>query len=198
MRLARRTTFAVLVLILSGCGPRLPARVFPPTILPADVTKGILKRADPDGDGICTREELAAVPGLIEALPELDSDRNGILSEQEILAWFTALSQSKVAVYGSSVCILQHGTPLPNVRVQIIPEPFMGSNVKAAEGVTDESGVANLRIPDIPYGVHAGIYRVTITGMTPSGQPIDAKYQSESPLWLFVPIFGRSTNFDLD
>lgn len=189
---------AVFVLILGGCGPARPARVLPPAFSPADVTKCVLELADHDRNGTCSLDELTVVPGLKAAVAELDTDKDGGLSEQELLNWLTALRQSRVAAYGSSARILQRGEPVPGLRVEIIPERCMGNNVKAAEGITDESGIASLLIPTFPIGAHPGIYRVQITGKDAAGQPIPAKYSSNSPLGLIMPAPTLTTTFDLD
>jgi hypothetical protein len=156
--------------------------------------------ADRDGNGECTVAELAAVPGLAlkEALADLDTDKNGSLSEKEIVSWLSALRATKIAVETATVRILQKGEPLPRVRVQIVPEPCMGNTVLPAEGKTLADGVAILRIPSIPYGAHFGIYRLKVTGQDRSGKPLGAQYNSKSSLGLIVPLVGRTPTYDLE
>ncbi len=187
-------------MLLGGCGPTRPARVVPPTFSPAAVTKCVFDLADRDRNGECSRDELTVVPGLNlkEALEEIDRDKNGRLSEQELFGWLEGLQGSKVAVFPCPVCILLNGKPLPGVRVQIVPDPCMGNNVKAAEGITDEAGMASLRIPSVPFGAHGGIYRLQITGKDTAGQPIASKYNTQTSLGLIVPIVGRMLRFDLE
>jgi hypothetical protein len=156
--------------------------------------------ADRDGNGECTTEELAVVPGLRlkEAMEVLDSDKSGTLSEPEILQWLTALRQTKVAVATAAVCIMQRGEPVPGLRVRIVPEPCMGKGILVAEGNTDETGIASLRIPSLPLGAHFGIYRIQVSGNDRFGRPVPAKYNSESAIGLIVPLFERPPTFSLD
>jgi hypothetical protein len=71
--------------------------------------------------------------------------------------------------------------------LKLVPEPFMGSNVKAAEATTDTSGAVLPTIPGSPYpGVNSGVYRVEITGTLPGGKPIPAKYNTSTTLGLAV------------
>jgi len=170
----------------------------PPAFSPTDITRRVLDVADRDGDGECTLEELKLVPGLNRFVADLDTDKNGILSEAEIFNWLAAGRNSRVAAYPASVCILQRGAPLPGVRVQIVPEPCMGNTIQAAEGTTDNAGIAALRMPILPFGAHFGIYRIKITGKGTSGQRIATQYNSESSLGLIVPLIGRLPRFDLE
>lgn len=191
---------ALAALALGGCGPAGPARVPQPAFSPTAVTRSVMALADRDHNGECTLEELAVVPGLAleEAISDLDRDKNGRLSENEILDWLTALRQTKVAVATASVRISQRGEPLPGVRVQIIPEACMGDTSLAAEGKTDNSGITTLRIPSLPLGAHFGIYRLTITGRDTTGQPLGAQFNSESKLGLIVPLNAPIVKFDLE
>lgn len=198
VRLATRAITALVVLVLVGCGPSRPARVMQPAFSPAEVTESVLKLADRDGDGECTVEELAVVPGLKHAISGLDSNKNGSLSGQELSNWLAALRETKVAVATVPVRILQHGEPVPGVLVRIIPEPCMGNTSLAAEGTTDSAGITTLRIPSLPLGAHFGIYRLTITGKDRSGESIAAQYNSESSLGLVVPLFELLSTFDLE
>lgn len=197
-RLATSVIAALAVITLGGCGPARPARVMQPAFSPAEVTRCVLQLADGDGDGECTMEELALVPGLKFAIADLDSDKNGSLSGQEISNWLETLRRSKVAIETAPVRILQGGEPVPGVLVEIIPEPCMGNTSLAAEGHTNNAGIAMLRIPSLPLGAHFGIYRLKITGKDRSGQPIPAQYSSESSFGLCVPLVGQLPTFDLE
>lgn len=171
-----------------------------PFFSPAEVTKCVLELADRDNDGECTSSELSVVPGLAlkEAMMDMDSDKNGMLSGQEISAWLNALRGTKVALAPAAVCILQGGVPVPGVRVRIVPERCMGNGPQVAEGTTDQTGMASLRISSPPLGAHFGIYRVHLTGKDRSGNPIPSKYDTESSLGLVVPLFGRPPTFELE
>jgi hypothetical protein len=191
---------ATSVLVFPGCGPARPARVPQPAFSPADVSKCIVERADRDNDGECTVEELAVVPGLRleEAIADIDSDKNGRLSGKEIHDWLAAMRATKVALAPAAVCVVRRGAPVPGLRVRIVPDPCMGNTSEVAEGISDDAGIAMLRIASPPLGAHFGIYRVEITGTDTSGNPVPAKYNSASSLGLVVPLVGRAPRLVID
>lgn len=196
----RGTLLAVLATI--GCGPAKPRRIYPPALSPADVTAAVMRIADADRDGKLSRDELAAVPGLVPALAALDADASGDLAAAEISGWLEGVKASRVALTSLSATVSQKGKPLAGVTVKLVPEPFMGGEMKAAEGVTGDDGGAMLAIPDSQYpGVNCGIYRVEIVGPGADGRPLPARFNTDTTLGVAVggPLpQGSTVTFDLD
>lgn len=171
----------------AGCGPSRPPRVPAPPVDPESMARAVLQLVDADGDGQLTAAELARVPGLVAALATLDTDGDKRLSATDITRWLTGVRDSKVAVTPVPLEVTHKGKPVGNVVVKLVPEPFMGSKVKAAEGTTDTGGSVLPSIPGSPYsGMNCGIYRVEITGTLPGGKPIPAKYNASTTLGLAV------------
>src|SRR5690606_16850848 len=68
----------------------------------------------------------------------------------------------------------QNGRPLSDATVTLVPEAFLGDSVKPAQGVTDSTGTAHLRISDDPdeAGVHLGYFRVEVSKKGPDGKEL--------------------------
>jgi hypothetical protein len=165
-------TAAVLLCPLGGCSTR-PARVPAPRIDPAAIAAAVFEKADADRDGRLRGAEQQTVPSIAMAAGTLDADGNGGVTREELASWLEAVRDSRVAVTSLEVIVTQRGRPLAAATVRLVPEPFMGAEVKAAEGVTDAGGVAAVTIPDAKYpGVNCGLYRVEITGAGNDGKPL--------------------------
>ena len=182
-RPAPRSLAAVLLLVLAGCGPSRPARVVPPAMDPEAVTAAALAKADADGDGIVAKAELAGVPALAVAVAAIDEDLGGGISKAELRRWLDQVKESRIAITSFSGEVRHLKRPLAGATVKLVPEPFMGAETKAAEGVTDADGRFTAAIPSGKYpGVNCGLYRVEITGQGNDGQPLPAKYNAQSTL----------------
>jgi|694.fasta_scaffold67035_4 hypothetical protein len=178
---------AGLLVVTASCGPSRPPRVPAPPVDPESMARAVLQLIDTDGDGQLTTAELARVPGLVSALATLDTDGDKRLSAADITTWLTGVRDSKVAVTPVPLKVMHKGKPVAGATLKLVPEPFMGSNVKAAEATTDTSGAVLPTIPGSPYpGVNSGVYRVEITGTLPGGKPIPAKYNTSTTLGLAV------------
>ncbi len=177
----------VVVLAVSGCGQGRPARVIAPAIDVEAVTAAMFTAADTDGNARLEDGELATVPAIATAAVALDTDGDKGVSRQELAQWLDEVSRSKVAITTFETVVRHRGRPLAGVLVKLVPEPFMGGEIKAAEGTTDADGLARVTIPGGRYpGVNCGIYRVEITGKGNDGRPLPARYSSTSTLGVAV------------
>ncbi len=177
-------------LVTTGCGPSGPPRVPAPPLNAAQVTWAIMSLADTNGDGVLDSDELAKVPSLKPIRSELDTSSDGKLSAAEIEAWLTRIAESRMAVGIGAFKVTQKGRPLANVAVKLVPEPFMGGGMKAAEGETDSRGVVNPTIPGSEYhGVHFGLYRVELVGNGADGKPLPEKYNTVSEIGIGFGLF---------
>ena len=145
-----------------------------------------MSQYDTDGDGVVKGEELEKAPSLKAALKNLDTDSDGGVSASEVSARVNAWKDSKVGVMSLSCTVRLDGQPLQGATVKFVPEEFLGSEVKACLGTTDQYGVAILSVPedqrlkpDDPPGAACGLYLVQITA--PDGS-IPAKYNTETTL----------------
>jgi hypothetical protein len=147
------------------------------------VTTEILAKADANNDGVLTAGEHTAIPAVATAAAQLDADRDDRLSQEELRRWLESVRDSKVAITSFTAIVTHLGKPLGNVTVKLVPEPFMGPEMRAAEGVTDASGAASVTIPGSKYpGVNCGFYRVEITGRGNGGQMLPPHYNTKTEL----------------
>jgi hypothetical protein len=178
---------AGLLVAAVGCGPPRRPRVPAPPVDPEGISRAVLQLADADGDGLVTAAELVSLPGLVPVITAWDADGDKRLSAAELTAWLTGISNARIALLSSSMVVTCRGKPVEGAAVKLVPEPFMGSGMQAAEGTTDASGMAMPSIAGGRYpGVNCGVYRVEITGSLPDGRPIPAKYNSSTSLGLAV------------
>ncbi len=196
----RRLLVAVAVVL--GCGPRRPEWLIPPVLDPQAITEAVMASADADSNGRLDSGELAALPGLADAIPLLDTDGDGQLAVAEIRAWLDRVEAEAVPVVELPLQITRQGRPLAGCTVKLVPEACMGGTIEPAEGVTDDTGLVFLNIQTRPTGgVRCGLYRLEITGKGPGGQALPPRYNTESELGLAVggglPV-ERTTTFTLD
>lgn len=187
-----------LMALAFGCGPARPARLEQPRF---DVA-AVIASVDANGDGTIDAAEQARVPGIAAAAKGLDVDADGSLSVKDLVHWLEEVRTSRVAITSFSAMVTQAGKPLRNVTVRLIPEPFMGTEIKVAEGVTDAAGNVVLTIPNSPYaGVNCGIYRAEFTGNGMNGEPLPPRFNTASEVGVLIggpfPENGIAT-FSLD
>jgi hypothetical protein len=179
--------WAVVCLAITGCGAAKPSRVVPPQLDPAAITAAVMQRADADRDGRLSGAELAAVPALTAAVAVLDTDADGAISAGELQSWLRAVRDSQVAITQVAALVTHRGKPLANATLRLIPEPFMGGGIQAAEAVTEAAGDAMPSIPGNEFdGVNCGLYRVEINGTGNDRRPLPARWNTESQLGLAV------------
>jgi hypothetical protein len=159
-----------------GCNRR-PGRVPTPTIDARAVGQSAIESLDVDGDSMLAEAELKRSPALMQKRKEIDVDRDGRVTaneiEQRILAW----QATKVGFITGYKCrVLMGGKPLAGANIRLEPETFLNGAVKGASGTVAASGVASLAIAaeDLPAdlrglsGVQFGMYRVKISHPTKS------------------------------
>ncbi|MEY3204539.1 MAG: hypothetical protein RLZZ21_870 [Planctomycetota bacterium] len=166
-----------------GCGSRGPARLEQPRFDTAKVIAGI----DANADGAIDASEQQAVPAIAAAAARLDGDGDSVLTVAELIHWLEQVRATKVAIAAFSAVVTQQGKPLPNVTVKLVPEPFMGTEIKAAEGVTDKTGNVVVSIPGSPYaGVNCGVYRSEFSGSGIDGKPLGERFNTRSTFGVLV------------
>ncbi|MDY0166618.1 MAG: EF-hand domain-containing protein [Thermoguttaceae bacterium] len=169
------------VVFAAGCSGR-PSRVHPPSINASSAGREAMKQYDLDGDGKVSGAELDKAPSLKFALSRLDTDGDGAVTADDVTARVGAWQESKVGRMSVVLTILSNGKPLEGATVTLDPEPFLGSDVKPATGVTDSSGLVMPSIetgPDDPPGVAPGFYLVRVTK---EGMNIPPMYNTETVL----------------
>jgi hypothetical protein len=172
----------------SGCGGGA-SRVHPVKIDASAAATGAMELYDKNADGALDDDELSAVPGIKKYLSHYDRDSDGKVSRDEIAARLESWGNQKLALFSAPLAIRLDGRPLGDAEITLVPESYLGPNVKPATGITMDNGLANLSHADedlpkssngrpIP-GVFAGTYKVQVTH---AGRRIPAKYNTATVL----------------
>ena len=165
-----------------GCS-RGPSRLHMPSISASSAGSEAIEMYDADKDGRISGAELDKCPALKAAMAQIDKTGEGAITADMITERIKAWQNSKLGRMSLRCTVLHNGRPLPNAEVRLMPEKFLGENVKTAQGKTDRDGMAMLSVEttdrsDRP-GVTPGLYRVEITK---AGENIPAKYNTETTL----------------
>lgn len=182
-----------------GCA-RVPERIYPPKMDAQAAAAKALERYDTNQDGRIAGAELESCPALQAAMARIDLAPDGTITAEKIAARIKAWQATKVGRLPAFCTVRQHGRPLADADVRLVPEPFLGDKVPAGSGKTDENGQAWISVsglaPGDPAGIAPGFYRVEITK---AGQPIPAKYNSATILGLeAAPDVSDTFTFDLN
>lgn len=188
MRPCRLVLFAWMwILTLPGCGTIGRSSIKPPAVNPSAAADKAIELCDKDANGLLNATELAACPGLLAALPNYDTSGDMQLSRDEIVDRLTEMYSHGTGLTSFSCRVLLDNRPLRGAHVRLVPEPFLGGDVKSAEGDTDGSGSAAIGIPDAELPEKArglkvmqlGVYRVEITHPTAK---IPVRYNTQTTL----------------
>jgi hypothetical protein len=193
-----------IVVVFVGCA-RGPAAVELPSVDGSDVAAFAMEHFDTNHDGAINASEMAGCPPLVVALASYDADRNGELTAEEINARITSLYGPSAALTSVDCVVTLNGRPVQGATVKFRPVEMLGSSVKPAQGVTDQSGIARMalgddNLPDDLKGtalMHPGLYHVEITHPQIA---IPASYNTATTLGFEVDPSqrsGTSARFDL-
>lgn len=169
----------VLLALVTGCSGR-PGRVATPGVDADDAAQAALELYDKNGNAELDGSELAASPSLMNALPAYDGNKDGSLSQAELVAGMQRWSQRGIGALSLPFIVRLNGRPLEGAQIKLIPEPFLADALKPASGVSDGSGAGSLSIAeaDRPSGfpknlpvMQPGLYRVEITHPTVAVPP---------------------------
>jgi hypothetical protein len=180
-----RATIVVGLLMFSGmvgCGNSGPARVLP-DLPDASAPKTAIELYDTNHDGFLDAKELEAVPGLKAALKQVDTDKDGKISEAEIAGRIQFWADSHTARMPASCRVMHKGVPLAGAKVVFKPEKFLGGAIQTGSGTTTREGYAMINSPcaadPAVDGMSPGFYRVEITK---DGEKVPARYNTETTL----------------
>jgi hypothetical protein len=151
---------------------------------PQAAAAAALAQYDTNHDGSIAGPELDKSPGLKSALPSMDADRDGKLSAAEIAARLSKYRSDEIPTFPFLCQVMLDGRPLAGAEVRVVPEPFLGDQVKPASGMTDADGGASLKIEGAAdHGVHCGLFVVQISKKDAAGkETVPAKYNTQSTL----------------
>lgn len=173
-------------LLVLGCGSSTTS-ISKLSISPSAAAGDAIEQYDMNGDGVLSKDEIEACPGLAASVKNFDKDGNGEISRDEIEQRIDFWINSPTRMATIMCAVRMDGQPLPGATVTLVPEPFLAEAIKPASGQTGTMGNTGLAIAaeDLPEGlrgvkgVQLGLYRVEITH--PDKQ-IPAKYNTETTL----------------
>jgi hypothetical protein len=124
-----------------------------------------MEKLDTNGDSQIDEAELAAAPGLEFGAKFIDSNSDGRLSHEELVARFQFYVDRRIGLTNKSMQFIYKGRPLARAEVRLVPEFFLTELLEPATGTTDESGsvLANIPSNDLRTPLmRPGYYRVEI------------------------------------
>jgi hypothetical protein len=189
-----------------GCGGGNEKGPKFPRLSPAEAGAAAIAELDANKDGSLDAKELEKCPALRERKPDgtfggpvptVDKDANGKITAEEIATRLREYETRKVALVGVSCQVALENVPLTGATVTFTPEAFMGTNVKPAQGVSEEGGEVNLQIEGEGFpGLHCGFYRVTVSKKDAQGkETIPARFNTNTTLGFEVGPDMREGNF---
>lgn len=185
MMLSFRTTVPFLLgtLLLAGCN-RGPSALRAPGIN-SNAGAAAMEAYDSNHDGALSGPELDKVPAIKANFKRADANGDGKVTPDEIDARIAAWHKSGLAVTKIFATVRQNKQPLADAHITMVPESFLGPNVKPATGTTDNNGLAFLTISAKPEeaGMHLGYYRIEVSKKRPDGtETIPERYNKNTEL----------------
>jgi hypothetical protein len=174
--------------------------VTPPPIS-ASAGADAVKKLDKNGDGgIDAEEAKTGAPGLLEvnamsntgSKTRIDANGDGKVTADEITARVNKWAESKIGLTQFSIGFTLDGRPLEGADVKMIPEDWLGSEIKPGTGKTDANGRCTVTIapqdlkpneqtPTPLQGMRLGIYRIEVTAPN-----LPAKYNTATELGIEI------------
>src|SRR5262249_36461682 len=173
---------ALATLWSGGCASRpksLPEAKYDPD----SMATSALRDYDRNNNGLLEASELDACPGLKSALVGIDTNRDGKLSREELTERFAAYQS--IGTIAVPITVTLDGNPLAGATLTFTPESCMGGAIQAMTGKSDETGtVGAFEYGGNGYaGLHAGLYKVTVSRLDASGtETIPARYSTQATL----------------
>jgi hypothetical protein len=186
----------VTVALLSGCSDA-PGRIATPGIDARHAAEQAFTLYDWDTDGQLNSEELKVSPPLLDAAAAYDTNRDGLLSREELVAGIESWKRRGIGAMALPFTVRLDGRPLQGAEVKLTPAPFLDGAIASASGTADEMGSGSLQITgDRPTNVPAnlpviqpGLYLVEITHPT---IPVPEVYNKASTLGVEAGIAGQN------
>jgi hypothetical protein len=173
-----------------------PSAVKQPAIDASSAGKLAMEMYDKNNDGNVAGDELENAPALKAALPRLDTNGDGGVSADEVASRVQAWKDMQSGMTGVHMHFTLDGQPLTDAKVTLEPEAFLGDDVKAAFGTTNQFGDAAPSIPkeqrpdpSLPGGAHFGLYKVRVSKIVNGNETIPARYNMQTTL-------GQEVSYD--
>jgi hypothetical protein len=190
-------SFLLVTLLAVVCSCRYGrAPVRQPSIDASSAGKLAMEQYDTNDDGKVAGDELEKAPALKGALMLVDTDGDKGVTADEVAARVKAWKAMQTALTSVRCHVTLNGQPLADAQVVFEPEPFLGESIKTATGKTNQLGDASPSIgreelpsPNIPGGVHFGLYKVRISKVVSGKETVPARYNTET-------VLGQEVSYD--
>ena len=175
------STSLATTLFLMGCFGGPPPVEIPAWNPPEQAAKA-MTLYDKNADGQIAPDELS--PGLKSALGSIDTDKNGSISEQELVDRIQAFADTKLGLIGVQGTARYAGRPLAGATITYEPEPFLAGVIKPAKATVGKDGFFSLRTEGEQFdATQPGIYLVRVSKPSDSGrETLPAKFNEETEL----------------
>ncbi len=190
-----RIILALALASIASCHYGPPA-VKQPSINASRAGELAMEEYDKNNDGKVAGDELDNAPALKAAQPRLDTNGDGAVSAEEVTARVNAWKAMQTGMTVAACHVTMNGQPLAGAKVTLEPEAFLGDEIKAAFGTTDQFGGTSLSIPKdqrpdpkLPGGAHFGLYKVRISKIVNGQETIPARYNTDT-------ILGQEVSYD--
>jgi hypothetical protein len=177
---------AGLVILVTGCSGG-QERIKPPRINPASAASQAMELYDTNHDGKLSQDELAKCPGVLISIERYDTNHDKQIDQEEFSTRLKSLLKNGTGATQLACMVSYQGKTLAGAKVVLEPEPYLGTDIQSAEGVTSNAGIAEVGMPPekAPAALKAmkmiqyGTFKVRITHPSIS---IPAKYNTETTL----------------
>lgn len=182
--------------LFAGCSGA-PPRLVQPSIDAAGAGTAAIKQYDKNSDAALDDAELKASPGLLKAKAKFDKNNDGKITADEITARIGEWQTAGTGLTTFSLSFTLDGKPLEGAEIKLIPEPWLGSEIKGGSGKTDAAGNAGISLASSDLrpeeaklkGMRLGVYKIEVTH--PSAK-IPAKFNTATELGVEIGPGGAS------
>ena len=136
----------MMVVLVGGCSGG-PQRVKPPRIDTSAAATQAMELYDTNHDGKLSQEELAKCPGVLISMDGYDTNHDKLVDEEEFRDHLVHLLKNGTGATQLACNVSYQGRPLAGAKVVLEPEPYLGNEIQAAEGVTSSYGAADVGMP---------------------------------------------------
>lgn len=182
--------------LFAGCSGA-PPRLVQPSLDASGASAAAIKQYDKNSDAALDDAELKACPGLLKAKAKYDKNNDGKISADEIAARIGEWQTAGTGLMTFSLGFTLDGKPLEGAEVKLVPEAWLGSEIKGGSGKTDSAGNAGISLGSSDLrpeeanlkGMRLGVYKIQVTHPTAK---IPAKFNTASELGIEIGPEGTS------
>ncbi len=170
-------------LLATGCSYTQPRLAAPK--IDSGAPEAAIAKYDANGDGAISGDELKKDPAIKTSLKRVDKNNDGKVTADEIADRIGVWRNSGLGLTRAVAYVRKNGLAVAGAEVTLVPEEYLGANMKPAHGTTDSNGACHLSASSDPReaGVQLGYYRVQVSKKNTAGkETIPARYNTETEL----------------